>query len=242
VPTASSPAGSLERLADGGRDPVLIVDFLQFTATQPLGDELARHARGHPVLRIDPVTDLAGEPGYRPLDALADGYAELCRWQRLTGGRLAVVGYCSAVPLSLRLADRLAAEAEVSSVLVRPTWPDGGMVAAGFGAFRAELGAAPGPVPEPADPELALQQMTVVLRDDLRAMARAHGLDPASAVLGDMLARYRAWLGFLLAGSAAPRPAWGPEQVVEVPADPPPAGTLADRVLRCAWPEDPHGA
>lgn len=241
MPPTSSPALSLEQLADEGGDPVLLVDFVQFTSTQQLADELSGYARGHRVLRIDPVTDLAREAGHRSLEALADGYAQLCRQHGLPGGRLAVVGYCSAAPLALELVDRLAPQAAVSTVLVQPLWPDGATVAAGFRSFRAELGAAPGPVPEPADPELALQQMTVVLRDDLRAMARAHGLDPASAVLGDMLARYRGWLGFLLAGSRAPRRAWPRGQVVEVPAGPLPAGALADRVLACAWSGDAGG-
>ena len=238
---ADRPALSVEQLAGGDRAPVLVVDFVQFTSTQPLPDELARHGRGHPVLRIDPVTDLAREPAYRPLDALADGYAEACRRQGLAGGRIAVVGHCSAAPLALALADRLAGAAEVSPVLVRPTWPDAAMVAADFRSFRDELGAAAGPVPAAADPDLALRQMTVVLHDDLRAMARTQGLDPGSAVIADMLARYRAWLGFLLAGSAASRRAWPSGRVVDRPAgDPPPDGALAAGVLARAWPDGDH--
>lgn len=238
---ASGPTRSLDQLADGGGDPVLVVDFVQFSTTQQLSDDLGRHAGGHPVYRIDPVTDLAREPGYRPLDVLADGYAETCLARGLAGGRLAVVGHCSAATLSLALADRLAGRAEVSSVLVQPTWPDQEMVAADFGSFRAELGAAAGPVPDLADPDLALAQMTVVLRDDLRAMALRVGLDPASAALADMLARYRAWLGFLLAGSTARRRSWESHQVVPLPV-PDGAGRtdgmLAGRVLTCAWPGD----
>jgi hypothetical protein len=238
---ASSLTLSLDQLADGGGDPVLVVDFVQFSTTQQLSDDLGRHGGGHPVYRIDPVTDLAREPGYRPLDALADGYAEVCLARGLAGGRLAVVGHCSAAPLSLCLADRLAGRAEVSSVLVQPTWPDEEMIGTDFGSFRAELGAAAGPVPDLVDPDLALAQMTVVLRDDLRAMALRYGLDPASAALGDMLARYRAWLGFLLAGSAAPHRPWGSGQVVPLPA-PDGAGRidgmLAGRVLSRAWPGD----
>ena len=62
---ASSLTLSLDQLADGGGDPVLVVDFVQFSTTQQLSDDLGRHGGGHPVYRIDPVTDLAREPGYR---------------------------------------------------------------------------------------------------------------------------------------------------------------------------------
>ncbi|MGH3376853.1 MAG: hypothetical protein ACRDP6_19160, partial [Actinoallomurus sp.] len=102
---------TVDRLAEGPGTPILVVDFVQFSATRPLSEELGEHSRGHPVYRIDPVTDLTGEEGYRPLDALVDGYAAACAGHGLPGGRLLVVGYCSAAPLALRLAARFASTA-----------------------------------------------------------------------------------------------------------------------------------
>lgn len=229
---ADDPVLSLDRLAAGPGEPVLVVDFVQFSAARQLSEELAEHAGDRPVHRIDPVTDLARDPDFRPFGALVDGYAALCRQHGLPGGRLTVVGQCSAAPLAVALAARLGGPDRVRAVLVQPSWPDAAMVAGDLRTFRTELGADPGPAPEPGpDPSSALRRMVALLRDDLAAMARRTELDPASAVLADLLARYRAWLGFLLASSTAPAPADPP--VVVPDADGSPAG----RVLACAWPD-----
>ncbi|HZB50671.1 MAG TPA: hypothetical protein VE547_16405 [Mycobacteriales bacterium] len=229
---ADHPVLSVDQLVAGRGDPVLVVDFVQFSAARQLSEELAEHAGDRPVHRIDPVTDLARDPDYRPFGALVDGYAALCRERGLGGGRLTVVGQCSAAPLAAALAGRLGGPDRVRPVLVEPRWPDAAMVAGDLRTFRTELGADPGPGPAPdADPARALRRMAALLREDLQAMARRDQLDPASAVLADLLARYRAWLGFLLASSAAPAPA-GPPVVVPA-ADT--GGPLAQRVLACAW-------
>ncbi len=231
---ADHPVLALDRLAAGPGDPLLVVDFVQFSAARQLSEELAEHAGDHPVHRIDPVTDLARDPDYRPFGALVDGYAALCREHGLAGGRLTVVGQCSAAPLAVALAGRLGGPDTVRAVLVQPSWPDAAMVAGDLRTFRTELGAEPGPDPEPgADPAPALRRMAALLRDDLQAMARRDQLDPASAVLADLLARYRAWLGFLLASSTAPAPAGPPVVVPADDADRP----LAERVLARAWPD-----
>lgn len=262
----SSVGLSLDQLSAGSGDPVVVVDFVQFSTAQPLSEELSRYGSGHPVFRIDPVTDLAREQAYRPFEDLVEGYVERCLQRGLDRGPLAVVGHCSAAALALAMAARLGGRAPVSSVLVRPMWADDAVIAADFRGFRTDLGADPGPVPDlTADPDLGLRQMSVLLRDDLRAMALTHDLDPASAALGDMLARYRAWLGFLLAGRAGrtgPRqwPDGTPPPVLLLDADaepvlpgfepgscpvvrlPAPDGTprtdaaLADQVLACVRP------
>jgi hypothetical protein len=231
---ADHPVLALDRLAAGPGDPLLVVDFVQFSAARQLSEELAEHAGDRPVHRIDPVTDLARDPDYRPFGALVDGYAALCRERGLAGRRLTVVGQCSAAPLAVALAGRLGGPDRVRPVLVEPSWPDAAMVAGDLRTFRTELGAEPGPDPEPdPDPARALRRMVALLREDLAAMARRSELDPASAVLADLLARYRAWLGFLLASSTVPAP---PEPPVVVPAADP-GGPRAQRVLACAWPD-----
>jgi hypothetical protein len=230
---------TLDQLTGGTEDPVLVVDFVQFSSARLLSEELSTHSNGHPVYRIDPVTDLARDQTYRPLDVLAEGYVAECIQQGLARRRLAVVGYCSAAALSLCIAARLAGFSKAGSILVQPTWPDAEMIAADFGSFRADLGAKADSFPDPdADPDLALRQMQGVLHDDLRAMAAVHGLDPGSAALAEMLARYRSWLGFLLSSSDALRRPWRheirPHVLLGADADPvmPWFGADAYRVIR----------
>jgi len=247
---------TVDRLAEGTGTPILVVDFVQFSATRPLSEELGEHSRGHPVYRIDPVTDLTGEEGYRPLDALADGYAAACARHGLPDGRLLVVGYCSAAPLALRLAARLASTAQrppgsapVELVLVVPTWPDAKMIAADFAGMRTDLGVPPAPAPDldrgPGDAgaERSLRQMHRVLRQDLLAMARRHGIDPGATALTEMSARYRAWLGFLLAGRDEAGRQWPSGVVAHVLAGAgdgpvgPAGGETAEHVVRLPVPE-----
>lgn len=189
----------LERLAAGPGDPLLVVDLLQFTGAIELSAVIAAASNGRAVDRADPVADLASRRSYQPLDALADGYARA--WLRgVAGPQVTVVGYCSAAALAVLIAARLAPAAEVTTVLVEPMWPDDEMVSAGFAAIRATLGAREGSGPDlGAEPAVALAAMDQALGADLAAAARARGLDEAGAAYQDLLGRYRAWLGFLLA-------------------------------------------
>lgn len=272
--TPSAQRGlTVERLAAGERDPLVVVDFLQLGSSQPLAEVLGAHNQGHPVYRIDPVTDLAAAGGtYRSLGSLADGYARACADEGLAGLPMAVVGFCSAAALSLLIAGLLAAQAPVSSILVQPTWPDARSIGADFASFRTDLGAggdrsaeqatgSDAPQDAEASPRAALERMCDVLRRDLRALAKATGLDAAGPGLADLLARYQAWLGFALSSQDAAGRPWpreirsclvlGADAEAFIPwLDPgsyrlvrlaaPERGLLrdpsfADSVLACAW-------
>jgi hypothetical protein len=194
----------LVQLTSGAGDAVLFVDFAQFSSGRLLSEELSECCGDRAAYRIDPVTDLAGDQAYWPFGALADGYVEACLALGLNGRRVSVVGYCSAAALSLGVAARLAGQA--APVLVLPTWPDVQMIAADFRCFRTELGARSQSLPDMTGaPSTVLRRMEDVLRGDLDAMAAAYSLDQASPNLGEMLARYRAWLGFLISTADALR-------------------------------------
>jgi len=219
APAAGQQALTVEQLTAGAKDPIVVVDFLQLSAAPQLAEVLASRSDGHPVYRIDPVTDLAGDDGYHALDGLAAGYADACVGTGLSDRELMVTGYCSAAALSLLLAARLAKVANVSSVLVQPTWPDARSIAADFGSFRADLSVGDHLRPDgmadadalpdlEASPHLILEQMRGVLRHDLQAMAEARGLHPAGRAVADLLARYLAWLGFGLSSRDALRRPW----------------------------------
>jgi hypothetical protein len=253
---------TIDQLVGGPNEPILVVDFIQFSAARPLSEILGSHSQDHPVYRADPVTDLTRDQAYWPLDELADGYSALCRQRGLGRGRLIIVGYCSAAGLSGQITARLARQADLSLFLVDPVWPDAELTAEHFMSFRASLGATPSPAPGGhADPRLALRDMLDVLRDDLHAMALSRGLDPVSPSLGDLLERYRAWLGFLLASQAVRGRPWpdgvhpqvlpgadgelliphaepGSYRVIPQPASgsaPPDEAGIADAVLAHAW-------
>lgn len=208
---------TIERLTAGAGRPIVVVDFLQLSSARQLAEVLSARSNGHPVYRIDPVTDLARDGRYRPLDSLADGYADACLRAGVVRRELTVAGYCSAAALALLIAARLAGRAKVDSVLVQPTWPDAQSVASDFGSFRADLGAGNQPLsgldtevtPDmAARPDVLLEQMHDALHRDLQVMAAARGLDTAGPALADLLARYRAWLGFLLSSRAALQRPW----------------------------------
>jgi hypothetical protein len=207
IPTGVTP--TLERLAGGDGRPVVVVDFAQFAAVGRLGPLLCAHRARQPIYQLDPVSDLAASGAYRPLAELADTYAAALaavgagRAQEARG--VTLVGYCSAAALALEIAGRLARRCDACAVLVCPTWPDSAVIAADYASFRAGLGAAgaPGrPAVAGAGPPQRLADMRAQLARDLQAMAAASGLDGSSAVFADILARYSAWLGFLLACEA----------------------------------------
>lgn len=210
---------TVEQLTAGTGNPIVVVDFLQLTSARPLAEVLSARGGGRPIYRIDPVTDLAHDDRYRPLESLADGYAGACMRNGLVRGELTVAGYCSAAALALLLAARLARLATVGAILIQPTWPNTRSICEHFRSFRADLGASVNQLPShgtdtgllpdtAADPNLILQQMHAILERDLRAMAMTHGLDLASPGLPELLARYRAWLGFALATREALAHPW----------------------------------
>jgi hypothetical protein len=191
-----------ERLTVGDGRPLLVVDFQPFSSAPRLSALLGEHADGRPVYRLDPLPALARPGGYLPLSALAaqfaDGYAA-----DADGRAVTVVGSCTAPALALRVGTRLAATRPVSAVLVGPQWPDLGWLARQYAAFRADLGALPGPEPDlDGDPAEVLGRMERTLRADLEAMAVRRGLGDVLPVLEELLSGYRAWLAFLLACAA----------------------------------------
>jgi hypothetical protein len=204
------------------------VDFTPFSASQRIAEILSRHRRTHAIYQVDPVTDLAITPAYRPIEELAAGYASLFGDGARPSRPALVIGYCSAAALSLRVADRIAgAAARVVSVLVQPIWPDDALICEQFEAFRRDLGAGQGSCPVLAgNPGAALQRMQEVLAGDLRTMAEGSGLNASSEVLSQLLARYTAWLGFLLASRDSLLQPWRPELPVHLVA-----GTSAEQVI-----------
>lgn len=197
-----------------------MADFLRSSGTPRFSKLFSADNDGHPIYAVDPVTDLARSGAYAPLAELAAGYADAFLAANATPGRTVVIGYCSTAALSLRIAGRLAAATDVLTVLARPMWPDADMIHSDFAEFRASLGVTDGPCPDlDGDPYVTLSRLEQVLHADLRAVARAHGLDESDSTVADLLARYRAWLGFLLTSRSALRRPWRGEVPLDVLAD-----------------------
>jgi hypothetical protein len=208
VTSAVRPALIPECLAAGHAEPVIVADFLQFSARDRFSRVLSSNSHGHPVYAVDPVTDLVRSGTYVSLDELAAEYADAFLAANTGTGSAVVIGYCAAAALSLRIAELLAERTEVLPILVRPAWPDTDMIRSDFGGMLADLGIADAPVPGlDGDPRLALGRLERILWPGVRALAAERGLDPSGAVVAELVARYRGWLGFLLASRAcAERP------------------------------------
>jgi hypothetical protein len=263
-----SPA--LARLSSGDAEPVIVTDFLRVSSAPRLSTVLAGEARRHPVFAVDPVADLARCAAFVPLAELAAGYADTFAAAVPGAKKIVVVGYCAAAALALRIAARLAGsdaigrlpgqkstigrapgqESRVRVILVQPTWPDTAMIGADMAGFRADLGVSDGsPGDLDGDPGVILHRFEQTLRADMRAMARTNGLDGSAAVgkaLADLLDRYRAWLGFLLASRGALKRPWDPGVPVDVlagtssPATVPWLGPESYAVTRLALPDGEH--
>lgn len=214
------PALAVKRLTQGDAEPVIVIDFLRVSAAPRLSTMFAGEVCGHPVFAADPVADLARCAAIVPLAELAAGYADAFRATAPAAEAVVVVGYCAAAALALQVADRLAGSGRVRAILAQPTWPDAAMVSVNVAGFRADLGVTDGsPCDLDGDPGVILHRLEGVLRADMRAMARASGLDGSATVakaLADLLDRYRAWLGFLLASRAALERPWHPGVPVDV--------------------------
>lgn len=216
------------QLTTGAGAPILVVDFVPLSAGASLSSLLGASSRGHPVYAIDPVSDLVVHQNYLSVADLASAYAAAFLNAEPGGSpgpagpaglsgttlpHIFVIGYCSAAPLALHIARLLTSTREISITLVRPSWPDATEIALEFAALRKGLGVVdPSSPNSDGDPEDAIADMTKILHGDLISMATEHGLDIASAVLTELLNRYRAWLAFLVAGRQAEpmAPAGGP--------------------------------
>ncbi len=203
----STPTLKPERLSAGASGSVLVIDFQPLSTGPRLGQLLADAGLDLTVHQLDPARELSGD-GYLSLDELAEGYADA--FLRADPAPVTtVLGYCSAAALALRIADRLATGRAVSTMLLRPTWPDANLIGSLLAGVRAELGSATLPAPDVGgDPRAALGGLERQLHAELRALADAHSLDPASRPLVELLERYRGWFGYLLAAQDGLRTRW----------------------------------
>jgi hypothetical protein len=221
---AAGMVAGLEGLASGGEGPtILVVDFVPFSAAQRFGALLSAQDTGRTIYQIDPVTDLMASSSYVPLPDLAAVYAQAFSDEAFShrppmDRRTVVVGHCSAAALALLIADELARRCQVSPLLVRPIMPGPEMIRTEFARCEARLGSVAGPPPSlDGAPAAVLERMAARLHDDLMAMATAEGLDTSSSTLSELLARYRSWLGFLVASNrstVSAAPAHRPVRVV----------------------------
>lgn len=222
-----------ERLSGGAGRPLLVADFQPFSSAPRLSTRLAEHAAGRPVYRLDPLRELARPGGPRPLAEFAADYAAALG---ADGRAVTVIGYCAAAALAVRVGALLAAARPVSTLLVCPQWPVAAVVGAQFAAFRADLGAPPGPPPAAAaaEPAALLAAMDRILAADLAAVAASRGLAEVPGALDELLAGYRGWLGFLLAcagDAAVPAPPAATDLNISVLTDP-----TEDAALPAPWP------
>ncbi|GAA1602409.1 hypothetical protein [Actinoplanes couchii] len=195
---------TIEKLADGDREPILVIDFLTPTSDVRLSARIVTLGTGHPVYRIDPVNDVS-LLGYRDVGDLTAGYAE--SWAGAVGpGPVLVAAYCTAAPLGLRMADRLQRDADVACMLIDPSWPDRRMLTDAYAEMRAKLRVDASGEPLPAlDGQPLHTHLEESIRRDLVSHLVKMGFtaDDATRRGAEFVARCMGWLGFLLAMSAA---------------------------------------
>jgi len=221
-----SPPVTISTLAAGTGAPILLVDFVRFSATGTLSKLLAGNAGGRTVVRIDAVSDLSQTPRFHRLDELAAAYAAALL--RRDEAPAAIVGFCSASSLALWVADRMALAGQSAPVvLVEPTWPTRRTIEVDLKNMRASVrgGHAPTQTLPSAEAAECFAFMSDLLRADLAAMAAEQEIsaEEAEAFTAEMLSRYRAWLAFVLATAddpAAPEPDY---VIVSTEAEPAPA-------------------
>jgi hypothetical protein len=190
----------VEQLADGDAGPVLVADFEPFSPEPRLGELLAAAVRGRPVYQIDPVGALSGDRIYVPLSELAAKYAGAFLASVHANGQVFVVGHCSAAGLSLRITNLLAGSRKVAAILLQPSWPGDQQIGQLFTEFQANLGSTNHPCPDlDSDPASSVASMAEILREQIAAVAANRGVAGGAGVFQELLARYRAWLAFLLA-------------------------------------------
>jgi hypothetical protein len=190
----------LRQLTTGSAEPVLVADFQDFSTAPRLSQLLSGQAEGHPVYQVDPVGVLSQDQLYLSLPELAAACTEAFLSTGPAGGRVFVVGQCSASALSLRVAKLLESSQDVAVILVEPAWPDEEHVWYRFAEFLGNLGAVPQPCPDlDGDPCGSVARMERILRDELVAVAVRSGLDETTGAFSELLAWYRGWLAFLLA-------------------------------------------
>nr|WSW64778.1 hypothetical protein OG461_00440 [Streptomyces sp. NBC_00995]WSW71175.1 hypothetical protein OG461_36100 [Streptomyces sp. NBC_00995] len=191
------------RLTSGDGAAVLVCDFQPLTAAPRLSRLIADAASGHPVHQVDPRGALSGDRLHATLPELADEAAAAFRAGEdpaAPARPVFVVAHCSAAALSLRIADRLAGDRDVTAILVQPTWPDTAHVNEIFAEFQGKLGTVRRPPPDlDGDPLSCVAAMEQLMSEDLAALAARLGLSKAPLAFSELLVSYRTWLAFLLA-------------------------------------------
>ncbi|MEU9147281.1 hypothetical protein [Streptomyces sp. NPDC048349] len=208
VADTSRPLVSLSALSSGDDAPVVVVDFSKFTGEKTVSELLGSLIEDRPVLKVDPVADLSVTTAWLSLQELARAYTELlCELEQSPA---LLVGYCSAAPLALAIAEELAAaDRTVPVQLIAPGFPDRLLVHEELTEIRQSIGA-PSTAEDfglDSDSGVAMDQIRAVLQRDLVAAAVANGLSVVEAeILTEELgARYGAWLAYVLsAADAAP--------------------------------------
>jgi hypothetical protein len=192
----------LERIVDGDLEPMILVDFAQFTATDTLAKLLGTPEAGRAVYRADAVQDFEAAGCGMSLAQLAEGYAR--ELAKLPSKPVAVVGYCSASTLAMELANWLK---DTAVVLVEPSWLTPDLIGAEAQGLRAVLGAPDGPGTGFAAP-VTLSTVVETLHADLVRKFTTEGLsgDELDMCVSLMVERYRAWFGFLFATAETPVP------------------------------------
>jgi hypothetical protein len=204
--THSGDERILRRLSPGDTDPILVADFQAMSMSPRLSEMLSDRIRGRGVFQIDPIGMLSGDRRYASMPELAAACVGEFLGTGASRGRVHVIGHCSASPLALRVAGRLAATRPVTAVLVNPTWPDDDHVTAKFTEFLGKFGPATRTPPDlAADPDRVMSTMERILLDEVTALAASQGLSGSAGAFTDLIVWYRAWLAFVLAGRNDPR-------------------------------------
>ena len=191
------------RLGSGDGAAILVADFQPLTTAPRLSRLISAAATGHPVYQVDPRGALSGDRLYATLPELAEETAAGFRAGDSSAGidrRVFVVSHCSAAGLSLRIAELLSSDREVTAILVQPTWPGTEHVAERFAEFQGKLGGGSRPCPDlDGDPWSCIAEMERLMIGDLTELATRLGLGAVPPAFTELRVSYRTWLAFLLA-------------------------------------------
>ncbi|WP_153812210.1 amino acid adenylation domain-containing protein [Streptomyces sp. SUK 48] len=198
------PLARIAALRDSAVQPVVVVDFNEFTSKTTLADVAAAITAERGLYRIDavtaPVTDTVG------IVELAQACAQELRRQGVYPETL--IGYCSAATLSMHLAAELTVPGSPGPrvILVEPSWLTPDLVRADAAGIRASLETT---AREDYCGELSIEAVMDWLCLALVSRLRADGLpdDDLDLCLGMLSDRYRAWFTFLLQTLDTPIPA-----------------------------------
>jgi hypothetical protein len=205
------PEVTVNRVATGAAGALLGMAFTGVESGRDLDTLFAVDTRNRTVLVGDVLGDLSAAPGFVPLATLATEYASAVTAEDVR----AVVGHCTASALAILVSTALGGSTGAAPpvVLLDPVLPKEDRVRAGIAELRNGFGVARETavdenVTRTENPGALLARLDAVLADDARAFAAATGLadDEAESVVGELVPRYRAWLGFLMAGWHADLP------------------------------------